>query len=139
MFKPIALIVLASLIIFMLLTVPACSETSGKPANADEVTTNLLEAVVDADFNRYRSYFAEELRDQLGTEQDFIEEVSLLQDTYGEYVTDSMNYLGFETTEEGQVKASYSAEFTIVSSVKIQTTFEKRNGEMVVVGFWLER
>ena len=63
----------------------------------------------------------------------------MLKDTYGEYVADSMIYSGVETTEDGQIKVNYNAEFTKVSDVQIQSTFEKRNGETVIVGFWLER
>jgi len=137
--KSTIIIVLAIIIMSTLSILTACSEPTGKPGNADEMTAGLLGAVNDVNFNKYRSYFAVELQDQLGTEQEFIEEVSLLKDTYGEYVTDSMSYLGIETTEDGQIKVNYTAEFTIVSDIQIQTTFEKRDGESVVVGFWLER
>lgn len=137
MLKSIINIILSVLMISMLSMVLACAESSGKPANADEVTDNLLGAVLAVDFDRYRSYFAEDLQDQLGTEQEFIEEVSLLKDTYGEHVADSMSYSGVEITDDEQIKVNYSVEFTIMSDVQIQTNFEKRNGETVVIGFLL--
>ena len=93
MYKIVVRFFLVSLLITSVHGIAGCSSAPEKPENADEITANLLQAVIDVDFERYRSYFAEDIRDQLGTENDFSEEVTMLKDTYGEYVADSFSYL----------------------------------------------
>jgi len=139
MLKSVAIITLVSLLISSIVISPSCSSPSDKPANADEITMNLLQAVINTDFAGYESYFAEELRDQLGTEQDFLEQVTAIKDTYGEYVADSLSYSGIETTEDGQINVYYDAEFTKGNDVQVRSVFKERSGETVVIGFWLER
>jgi hypothetical protein len=128
---------IGTILLVSVLLVTSCSSSPEKPNDADEIVQDLLQAVLEGDFIKYRDYFAEHLWSQLGTEDDFTSLKSELQTIFGDYVEESMKYTGFEATEEGQLKVFYEAEFTKVTSIQVLLVCRVNEGKTVVEGFWI--
>ena len=131
--------ILSPIVILLLIAcvIPGCSDNSGKPDNADKITEDLLQSIINIDFQRYSSYFAEDLRPMLGNENDFEVITSQIYTAYGEYVEDTLKYTGIETTDEGYIKLFYEAEFTKIGELQVLTVFREANGSTEVIGFFL--
>ena len=114
-----------------------CSDNSGKPDEADKITKKLLQSITEVDFDTYRNCFAEELRPMLGNEDDFIKTTSQIFTSYGEYIEDTLQYTGIETTDEGYIKVLYDAEFTEVGELQVLAVFQESKEDTEVVGFFL--
>ncbi len=124
------------LCIVMLLLITASLACSAEPANADEITKNLLQAVNDGDYTTYMGYFAEDIRWGLGSEQDFYVEVAAIKDQLGEYEANSLKYRKTEK-ENSLISVFYKAKFTKDPEVTVKSAFREVLGKTQMVGSWL--
>ena len=125
------------LIISVTCVITGCSDNTGKPDDADKNTKKLLQSIIDVDFDTYSNCFAEELRPMLGNKDDFTETTSQIFTAYGKYVEDTLEYTGFEITDESYKRVFYDAEFTKIGELEVLAVFQESNGAVEVVGFFL--
>ena len=84
--------------------IPACSPKPVPPVNADEIAENVLVALIEGDFIKYTSFFAEELRGDLD-EQKFDSDSAQIDIDYGEYIDNSITQ--WKTEKEDSFNVVY--------------------------------
>ncbi len=88
----------------LIASIPACSPEPVPPVNADEIAENVLVALVEGDFIKYTSFFAEELRGDLD-EQKFNSDSAQIDIDYGEYIANSITQ--WKTEKEDSFNVVY--------------------------------
>jgi len=125
-----------ALCISLLLIILASTACSEKPVNADEITRNVLQAVMEGNYTKYISYYHGDIRWGIGSEQDFDAEVAAIKDELGEYETNSLKYWKTEK-ENSLISVFYKAKFTKDLEVTVKSVFREVIGKTQLVGFWL--
>ncbi len=130
--KQVTLCISLLLIVGVIAASTACTEE--KPVNADEITGNVLQAVMEGDYAKYMSYG--DIRWGIGGAGDFGTEVAAIKDELGEYETDSLKYWKTEK-ENSLISVFYKAKFTKAPEVTVKSAFSEVVGTTWLVGFWL--
>ena len=122
----------ASMLLILIVS-PACT---ARPAEADAMTRDVFQAYIGSDYTKFANSFTEELRRDIGSREQYDEEVAEIKQRFGEYVTDSLKYWKTEN-EEPLIIVYYKARFTVDPEVIVQTVFREIDGKLTLFGFWL--
>ena len=128
---------ISALLIFLCIPLISCStSTEALPADADEITENILTALNNNDYKSFSRDFDATMKGAL-TEDMFNNELApMLEEKAGEYIPDSLEVV--KTAETGgSIVVIYQTEFTkAANGVAVQISFTETDGKTTVSGLY---
>ena len=102
--------------------------------DAKEVAENILQSMMENDYDSYVGYFADYMRDKLPSEGVFAQKVTCIKEEYGEYKDNSLEYQRQEE-EMTELYFYFKAEFTKNDEIIVNPSFRKLEDELKLLWF----